>query len=85
MNRLQDKAVGEIFETEGHYIMVVEIFPEDANELYDCRDCFYNWKTCCAFFNEKDRPCLSEYRTDGKNVIFKEIFEIEYLILKGKK
>ena len=54
--------VGEIFELDGKYYQVVE------NVKYNCKNCSFNHKLCWQFDLDS---CMSEYRTDKKNVNFK--------------
>ena len=54
--------VGEIFELDGKYYQVVE------DDKYDCKNCSFDHSTCWQFDLDS---CMSEYRTDKKNVNFK--------------
>lgn len=73
--------IGEVFKYKKHFLQVVN----DGG----CELCFFNWRNY-PYDNEQDsRMC---YRTflyecaifnEMYNVVFKEISEIEYLILKG--
>lgn len=77
--------VGEVFKHKESYVLV-----EEGNS---CENCFFNFedypyvdlikkdKVCYR----KNLTCSSRSRLDKTDVYYKEITEIEYLMLKGKK
>ena len=54
--------VGEIFELNGKYYQVIEDIE------CSCKNCSFDRSTCWQFDLDS---CMSEYRTDKKNVNFK--------------
>ena len=43
----------------------------EAIEAKNCFGCFFNSEDFCKFWTKY--PCVAEQRSDGKNVIFKEV------------
>ena len=64
-----ERKIGEIFERAGEMIECVE------NKDGVCGPCFFNKGTCCH--NTDEGFCDIAFRTDGKNVMFKKIKDME--------
>lgn len=45
----------------------------EAIEAKNCFECFFNGEDFCKFWTKY--PCVAEQRSDGKDVIFKEVKE----------
>ena len=43
----------------------------EAIEAKNCFGCFFNSEDFCKFWTKY--PCVAEQRSDGKNIIFKEV------------
>ena len=76
--------IGDVFEHKGHYLIVKE------GSL--CGDCFFSFKNYPLKMSKQKwcaRPkgiyCSLNSRIDYRNAYYKEITEIEYLMLKGEK
>ncbi|MFR4518468.1 MAG: hypothetical protein ACLT40_00715 [Fusobacterium sp.] len=77
--------VGEVFKHKESYVLV-----EEGNS---CENCFFNFEDYpYVDLKKKDKVCYrknlfceDEVRLDRTNVCYKEISEIEFLILKGEK
>lgn len=77
--------VGEVFKHKESYVLV-----EEGNS---CENCFFNFEDYpYVDLKKKDKVCYrknltcsSRSRLDNTDVYYKEITEIEYLMLKGKK
>ena len=64
-----ERKIGEIFELAGEMIECVE------SKDRVCGPCFFNKGTCCN--NPDESFCDIAFRTDGKNVMFKKIKDME--------
>lgn len=82
MKRLELK-IGEVIKFEENYLI--------ARESYDCKNCFFYYKNYPYQNKENTKQC---YRTnyyecsiysENYAIYFRELSEIEYLILKGEK
>lgn len=77
--------VGKTFKYKNSYILV--------SEGIECLKCFFDYVNYPYIAEEKKNKmcyrknltCSSRSRLDNKDVYYKEITEIEYLMLKGKK
>lgn len=75
--------VGETFKHKGSYVLVTE--------GRECLKCFFDYINYPYIEQEKKNKmcyrkiltCSSSSRSDNTDVYYKEISEIEYLILKG--
>ena len=47
----------------------------EAVEQYGCRGCFFDGRNGCFVAISLGMECIPKYRSDHKNVIFKEIKE----------
>lgn len=72
---MKTRPIGEIFNDSGTSLEVVEI---DEHQVCDgCDGCFYDMGMCGCVAGDNAGCCTVSNRTDGKNVIFKEIKEVE--------
>ena len=64
------RPIGEIFNDSGTSLEVVEVDEQQA-----CDGCFFDMGMCGCVAGDNAGCCTVSNRTDGKNVIFKEIKE----------
>ena len=70
--------IGEIFQVKGRRVQVVE-----QTNVCDCFGCCFSCGDIC-FINEEAGECDSANRIDRKEVIFKALPDI-YFLLRGRK
>lgn len=69
---MKTRPIGEIFNDSGTSLEIVEV---DVHQ--GCDGCFYDMGFCGCVAGDNAGSCGMSYRTDGKNVIFKELKEGE--------
>ena len=70
MNNMERK-IGEIFDYKGKMLEVVKS-PEDIETWY-CTDCYFRPFISCTCVTAITGHCSSGLRTDGTDVIFREV------------
>lgn len=71
-----DYPIGTIIHSNGRILKVVE-----AKTIFHCEGCFFNNFRCT---DKSDTPCSGSIRKDGKNIIFKDITDMESNIEDNK-